>query len=231
MDILKILTEPYQAYTHTQILWEIIAASSGIMSVFFIAGRNIWGYPTGILSTLIYSWLLWQWGLMGDMMINIYYTGMSLYGWIAWQSKIQSDDKVFVRYMSNKEYWQSAVIFFVSFIFTLSVYTLRPFIEHAGVNAAQNGGFHQLVWSDFIDAWTTSLFLIAMWLMARRSIEHWTFWITGNIISIPLYIWKGFGITAFQYLVFLILAVYGRNAWKNALNQNQSITSERSGNI
>mgnify|MGYP001171436627 CR=1 FL=1 len=223
MDILKILTEPYQTYTFTQILWEIVAASSGILSVFFIAARSIWGYPTGILSTLIYSWLLWQWGLMGDMMINVYYTCMSIYGWISWQHKIQENDTVVVRYMSNKDYVLSSIIFVISFVFTIAVYKFRPLIEQIGINAVQNPAVHQLVWSDFIDALTTSIFLIAMWLMARRSIEHWTLWITGNIISIPLYIWKGFAITAFQYLIFLILAVYGMNTWKNSLNQKENI--------
>jgi nicotinamide mononucleotide transporter len=72
----------------------------------------------------------------------------------------------------------------------------------------------------FLDTFTTGVFFAAMWLMALKKIENWTLWILGNIVSIPLYFVKGYGFTGIQYLIFLILAVQGYNAWKKSLNSN-----------
>lgn len=220
MDILNFLTQPYQNYTISQIALEIIAASTGILSVFLIGKRNIKGYPTGILSTTLYTWLLWHWGLMGDMLINIYYTAMSIYGWISWQGKTQPDQTVQIRRMTHKEYMMSLFIFLISYAFTISVYKFKPIIAQIGQDITTVSKLHHLVVPDFIDAFTTALFLIAMWLMARRNIEHWAFWIAGNLISIPLYIWKGYSITALQYLIFLILSYYGWRQWVKTLKSN-----------
>ena len=75
----------------------------------------------------------------------------------------------------------------------------------------------------WIDTVTTSLFFAGMWLMAKRKLEHWVFWIIGDIISIPLYLYKGLMLTSFQYLIFTILAIKGYKEWRNILvkkNQN-----------
>jgi len=56
-----------------------------------------------------------------------------------------------------------------------------------------------------------------MWLMARRKMEHWIFWIIGDIISVPLYFYKGLTITSIQYIIFTLIAIYGYRAWKQDL--------------
>jgi nicotinamide mononucleotide transporter len=218
MDILNFFIEPYKSYSQQQILLEILAAGSGILSVWLIGKRRITGYPTGIVSTVTYVWLLWQWNLMGDMMINIYYTCMSLYGWINWYRYKQADTTVSVIKMTSKDYGPALLVFVVSFVFTLAVYSYRPeldqLLSHDALQSSTNDSF---LWYYYVDAITTSVFLIAMWLMAKRKIENWHFWIAGNIISIPLYLWKGYAITSLQYLIFLILAWAGLKKWRNAM--------------
>jgi nicotinamide mononucleotide transporter len=61
--------------------------------------------------------------------------------------------------------------------------------------------------------------MVAMLAMAKRKIEHWIFWIIGNVLSIPLYFLKGYTITSVQYVVFLILAIAGYIQWKKFLNK------------
>ena len=75
-------------------------------------------------------------------------------------------------------------------------------------------------WTAYVDTLTTGLFFVGMWLMAKRKIEHWIFWIIGDIISIPLYFCKGYTFTSLQYLIFTIIAFYGYIEWKKILNSN-----------
>ncbi len=70
----------------------------------------------------------------------------------------------------------------------------------------------------YIDAFTTSIFFVGMWLMAKKVIDNWVYWIIGDLITIPLYIYKGLTITSIQYLVFTILAIAGYIAWKKQIN-------------
>jgi nicotinamide mononucleotide transporter len=62
-----------------------------------------------------------------------------------------------------------------------------------------------------------------MWLMARKKIEHWIFWIVGDIISIPLYLFKELGLTSLQYIIFTIIAIFGYIQWKKILNNSKPI--------
>ena len=72
-------------------------------------------------------------------------------------------------------------------------------------------------WTAYIDTFTTALFFVGMWLMARRKIVHWIFWIIGDVISVPLYFYKGLTITSLQYIIFTFIAIYGYRAWKQDL--------------
>jgi len=72
----------------------------------------------------------------------------------------------------------------------------------------------------YVDTFITGVFFVGMWLMAKRKIENWFFWILGNLISIPLYFSKGYTFTSFQYLLFTIIAVFGYLEWKKILNKN-----------
>ena len=79
-------------------------------------------------------------------------------------------------------------------------------------------------WVAYVDTITTAIFFVGMWLMAKRKIENWLFWIIGNIISVPLYFFKGFTFTSFQYLGFIFIAIFGYLAWKKSLHKTQLIS-------
>jgi nicotinamide mononucleotide transporter len=72
-------------------------------------------------------------------------------------------------------------------------------------------------WVAYVDTLTTALFFVGMWLMAKRKIENWIFWIVADIISVPLYFYKGFTFSSLQYLGFTIIAIFGFLAWKKHL--------------
>lgn len=197
--------QQYQDYPTLFIILEIIAVIFGFLSVWFSKQENILVFPTGIVSTVIFVYLLWQWQLLGDMMINIYYSSMSIYGWYVWTRKVDAVHFIPITATTRREHLWSVLIFIGTWLFTFAVYEY--------FNKWND-------WTAYVDTFTTSIFFVGMWLMARKKLENWIYWIIGDIISVPLYFYKGLTFTSFQYLLFTIIAFYGYNAWKKSLNNN-----------
>ena len=198
------LFSQYNEYETIDIVLEIIGVLFGLASVLFAKKNNILVYPTGIISTIIFVYLLNKWGLMGDMMINIYYTTMSIYGWYLWSRK--SDDKLElpISRITSKETYYGVILFLITIIFVLFVYNYFDKLTH---------------WTAYIDTFTTGVFFVGMWLMAKRKLENWVLWIIGDLVSIPLYFYRGYTFTSIQYAIFTIIAVYGYIEWKKNLNK------------
>jgi nicotinamide mononucleotide transporter len=202
-----ILFQQYSDYQTLDISLEIIAVVFGILSVWFSKKNNILVYPTGMISTSIFTYLLFKWSLLGDMMINAYYFMMSIYGWYIWTRKVNNIVTPISK-VSSPEKITSLIIFFFSLSFVYGIY-----------NYFDKWGSY----TSYIDNFTTAIFFVAMWLMANRKIENWIFWIIGNIISIPLYFYKGLTFTSIQYIIFTVIAISGYYTWKKILdNSNQT---------
>jgi nicotinamide mononucleotide transporter len=195
----------YATYSNLDIVLEITGVIFGLLSVWYAKKDNILVFPTGLVSTFIYAYLLWKWELLGDSMINVYYFVMSIYGWYHWTRKKGDVVQFPISVMTIKEKYISVVIFVSTLIFVVLVY----FYFNKFTN-----------WYNYVDTLLTAIFFVGMWLMAKRKIENWIFWIIGDIISIPLYFAKGYTFTSFQYLIFTIVAVYGYIEWKKILNNN-----------
>jgi len=199
----------YGDYDTLDIILEIVAVVFGLLSVWFSKQNNIWVYPTGMLSTSIFVYLLLKWGLIGDMLINIYYFAMSIYGWYIWTRKIDDEHVTPISKVTAKENKTSIFIFLGTMVFVFIVY--QVFDKWTS-------------WTAYVDTITTAIFFVGMWLMAKRKVENWIYWIVGDIISVPLYFYKGFTFTSFQYLIFTILAIYGYNAWKKNIDKNLQVS-------
>ena len=216
MNPYELFIKPYEEYTFFQIFLEAVAAFFGLLSVFFSVKRNIWVYPTGIISTTIYVYILFNFGLLGDMLINVYYSIMSIYGWISW-NKNTENQIISVDFAKKKDWLVGLNLFVMSFVAVCGVYYFKPFIDnHFSMNGVSLG-FQQLDWANWLDIFTTSLFLIGMWFMAKRKVENWVIWIVGDLICVPMMLYKGLGITSLQYLVFTIMAVMGYQKWRKTL--------------
>ena len=201
--IFNFLFEQYSSSSSSDIALEITAVIFGFASVWFSKQNNILVFPTGLISTSIFVYLLFKWQLLGDMMINGYYFIMSLYGWYIWTRKIDSEQVTPISKTSKREQLIVGAIFMASI---LAVYLVYQIFEM------------WTSWVAYVDTLTTALFFVGMWLMAKRKIENWIFWIIADIISVPLYFFKGFTFTSLQYLGFTILAIFGFLAWKKHLN-------------
>lgn len=201
-SILEFLYHPYSQYSPLYILLEATAVFLGLVSVWCSKNNNIFVYPTGMISTSIYVFLLFKFDLIGDMLINGYYFLMSIYGWYFWT---QSKNGIILNKISRMNILDlkaSLALFISAILFVFIIY------------------YYFNMWNNIIayfDTITTAIFFVGMWLMARRKIENWLFWIIGNVISVPIYLYKGLALTSFQYMVFTFIAIAGYVAWEKEI--------------
>ncbi|MCD4725875.1 MAG: nicotinamide riboside transporter PnuC [Bacteroidales bacterium] len=199
MNLLDIFDIIYQNFVDSSIL-EAIAVFFGILSVWFAKKENILVYPSGIISVVIYIYICFFAKLYADMGINFVFFVMSVYGWFMWSRKDEEKHFLAISSCKRKDHLISAfmlVFFFITLSYFLSNYT------DSNVPV--------------IDSLTSSIFIVAMWLMARKKIENWIYWIIGNVISIPLYFYKDLALTSVQFTVFLVLAILGYLEWRQKL--------------
>lgn len=198
----------YENASAIQITLEFLAFVSGILSVYLAKKENIWVYPTGLISTVITVYLLYQAQYFGDMTINVYYSLMSVYGWYRWSKGTTSGPLPISRTTVHEK-----IIGIGLFVFTLLVtYGVYQIFDYT------------LEIPNYIDIFTSGLFFTAMWYMALKKIENWTLWIIGDCIAVPLFAYRGLGMLSLQYLLFTVLAVLAYIEWKKILNNTPSST-------
>lgn len=183
---------------------ETIVFFFGILSVYFAKQQNIWVFPTGLIATTISVFLLYRAGYMADMTINLYYSLMSIYGWYCWAKPSENGKMLTVSRTSPNEKIIGVALFVLTIIVTFTIYKIFDVT---------------LLIENYVDLFTSGLFFTAMWYMARKKLENWTLWIVGDLITIPLYAYKGLGILSLQYVIFTVLALLGYLAWKKELEQ------------
>lgn len=195
----------YQDTPAYLIALEMIAVLFGFLSVWYAKRENILVFPTGIISTAIFVYILWIFGLLGDMLINAYYFSMSIYGWYVWTRKVDESHFIPITRTNAREKRWSVLLFVLTVLFVSGVYLAFDKFDN---------------WTAYVDTLTTAIFFVGMWLMARKKLENWTFWIVGDIISVPLYLVKGLIFTSLQYFLFTVIAILGYIAWKKNLNKS-----------
>ena len=197
--IFEFLISPYENYQTLDIALEGTAVILGLLSVYFAKQDQIAVYPSGMISTAIFVYILFKANLLGDMLINAYFFLVSIYGWYFWQNKKKKKSENPISKMDpfERKWWR--LFFILILFFVAGVYNFFDKWND---------------WSAPVDCFTTALFFLGMWFMARKRIEHWIFWIVGDIISIPLYLYKGLGLTSIQYLIFTLIAIFGYIQWK-----------------
>jgi len=199
------LQEIYQQFVldiqHTR-WFEYIAVFTGIASVWYSRKENILVYPVGLINTIIYIYISVDGKLFGEAGVNLYYTIMSIIGWYMWLKKDKKEETVLrITYASKKE-WLQHIAFFLFFyitIFLILTYFKNEF--YGGV----------IPWAD---AFASATAFTGMWLMTKKKVESWYWWISTNIASIPLYFVKHYVFTSVYYVVLLIFAFWGLAAWK-----------------
>ena len=197
---------PYEDRELSLIILEATAFFFGIASVVYAKKEDILVYPMGLVATVITTYIFFTDRLFGDMMMNFYYSIMSIYGWWNWARR--KNDREFVVHITRtniKEKWIGFGFFLLTMLVTYGVY--RVFGAKIGP-------------TNYVDIFTSGIFFTAMWYMANKKLENWTLWILGDLITVPLYAYRGWGMFSLQYLIFTVLAIQGYIAWKKNLSNS-----------
>ena len=210
-QIFNFLFSQYSSYSPSFIYLELFAVIMNIISVVYAKKNNILVYPTGLIGTGIFVYILLNFSLLGDTIINAYFFSMSIYGWYFWSRK---KDEVFVNQVSTINRNEIKYLFILAISSLIFIYLVYDYFDKWNN------------WTAYVDNVTTAIFFIAMWLMAKRKVESWIFWIIGDLITVPLYFYKGLTISSLQYIIFLILAVLGYISWKKILDKNHQKLKE-----
>ncbi len=210
-QIFDFLFSQYSSYSPSFIYLELFAVIMNITSVVYAKRNNILVYPTGLIGTGIFVFILLNFSLLGDTIINAYFFSMYIYGWYFWSRK---KDEVFINQVSTINRNEIKYLFILAISSLIFIYFVYDYFDKWNN------------WTAYVDNITTAIFFVAMWLMARRKIESWIFWIIGDLITVPLYFYKGLTLSSIQYIIFLILAVLGYISWKKILDKNHQKLKE-----
>lgn len=205
--MIDFLINQFKNVTVLQISLEFLVFIFGILSVYFAKKENVWVYPTGLISTIITVYLLYQAAYFGEMTMNFYYSIMSIYGWYKWTTK-SSVPELLITKTTSKEKIIGVVLFVLTMVITYLVYVFFDY---------------NLEISNYIDIFTSGIFFTAMWYMALKKIESWILWIIGDCIAVPLFAHRNLVMLSLQYFIFTILAVMAFLQWNKILNKRQQV--------
>lgn len=179
-----------------QSLWEALAVALGIAYVILAARESIWCWPAAFISTAIYTALFWQGQLPMQSLLNLFYLGMAVYGFMLWRrhDRPQNDLKI--------HFWPWR--YHLGFIAVGTVLTLSMGLLLSELQGSQK---------PYLDAFVTVFSVLNTYLMARKVLENWGYWLVIDSAAVVLYLQTGYLMTAAMFALYLGLAVYGLINW------------------
>ncbi len=193
--------------------YEYVAVFAGIASVWYSRAENILVYPVGLINTIIYIYISFEGHLLGEATVNFYYTVMSISGWYMWSRKDLRKEIILHISFSDKKDWLQQIAFFL--FFYMSIFAALTYFKSAFFDGV-------IPWAD---ALASAAAFTGMWLMVKKKVESWYWWLITNLASIPLYFVKHYVFTSVYYLILLVMSVYGLVEWRK-----KARLTERAGN-
>jgi nicotinamide mononucleotide transporter len=179
-----------------QSLWEALAVALGIAYVILAARESIWCWPAAFISTAIYTALFWQGQLPMQSLLNLFYLGMAVYGFMLWRRHDRPQDDLKIHFWA----WRNHL----AFIAIGTVLTLSMGLLLSELQASQK---------PYLDAFVTVFSVLNTYLMARKVLENWGYWLVIDSAAVVLYLQTGYLMTAAMFALYLGLAVYGLINW------------------
>ena len=170
--------------------------------------QNIWCWPAAFCSTLIYAVLFFDVSLLMDSALNVYYLIMAVYGWFSWKygGKLQEKELEVTSYGLGKNIKIIAILTVISFAFgyVMANYTSADFA--------------------YVDSFTTVFAVFTTYMLAKKVLENWIYWIVIDAVSIYIYIEKGLNLTAIMFVIYTILAYVAYRKWKEEYDPSKTQT-------
>lgn len=192
-----------------QITWlEAVAVIFGVISVLCSRQNSIWVYPTGIISTGIYTYMLAQahFKLYAEATLNAYYFIMSVYGWYYWLRKDAAKHTTAITRVNQRELGVAVAIAAIGWAI---IYTLLRNFSDSDVPV--------------LDAFVSATACSGMWLLAKRKVENWIFLNISNFVAVPLLFYKHLALTALLTIFLFIVAVSGYIRWLRIYRHQQAV--------
>lgn len=180
---------------------EILGVVTGLLYLYFSVKQIIWLWLFGILSSLLYIYVFFKAGFFADMSLQVYYFFISIYGWHHWlKGRTGNGEKLKVSSITGKQ-WLIYII--ITILLTLI----------SGIILSHLPGSNL----PYLDAFTTAASVVATWMLARKILENWLWWILIDIVSIGMYIYKDLYPTLILFAVYTSMAFIGYIQWKKDL--------------
>jgi len=157
--------------------------------------EHLWNWPVGLANNILFFALFLQGRLYADMSLQLVYLALGVYGWIHWVRGGRGHTNLKIARASKAE-WA-----FLLAALPIGTWGLRELL------LAANGA------APFWDALTTALSLAAQYLLSRKRLENWLFWIVADVVYVPLYLSRALPLTALLYAVFLVMCLFGLRQW------------------
>ena len=178
---------------------ELSGTVFGLIYVWLSIRQSLFTWPAGIITSLLYCWVLFDAKFYAGMGLQGYYVVISIYGWWSWQqggNGDSGDEQLHVSHTGSKLWIK---LFILNLLLTILMYYLLGRYTDSPI--------------PFGDAFTTSLSIIATWMLARKKIEQWLIWIFIDLVSAGLYLYRGLYPTVFLFVVYTIMAGIGYLEW------------------
>ena len=187
--------------------WEMTAVIFAIFYLLLAVKENILCWLFALMSTAIYTVLFWDVSLLMESALNVYYMAMAVFGWYQWTRGGHNGDgephALAVQSMSARQH--ALVIIAIVILSSVSGYLLG---EHSSA-----------AWP-YVDSFTTWASVITTYLVTRKYLQNWLYWIVIDAVSVPLYIDRGLGLTALLFAAYIVIAVFGYLKWRNHFQNN-----------
>jgi len=185
--------------------WELVAVLLGIAYLLLAVRESLWCWYAAFVSTGIFLWLFWEVNLLMESALQLYYLAMAVYGWHQWRHGSRGGQAASAAAGSQQ----------------LPIGTWQPgthLLAIAGVIAASAGsGFLLAQYTDaalpYLDSFTTWGSILTTWMVARKILENWLYWLVIDSASIYIYLERGLTLTAGLFAVYLIIVVFGYRRW------------------
>ena len=180
---------------------EGVAVLFGIVSVYLSTRENVWSWPAALVNVSLFSALFYKSGLYSDTGLQVVYFALSLYGWYEWLYGGAGRTAITVTRTSRKTW---IVLGSIGVVMWWALGAITSRLPGTAL--------------PYVDAATTTISLLAQWMMTRKLIENWLIWIAVDVAYVAMFIFKGLYLTAFNYGIYLVLAGMGYIAWKKSMD-------------
>ena len=191
---------------------ELLATLLALAYVVLALRQSLWCWPAALLSTMLFTHIMWDSALLSDALLQLYYAAMALYGWWRWQQMKQQHQG----------------------LNTVSEWPWRRHVQLIAITALA-GVLLGYVMANFthadfayLDAQTTVFSVMATWLVARKLVSNWLYWVVIDAVSIYVYAQKHLYFLTLLFMLYTIIALAGYFIWRaNYQQQPQLAVSGR----